>query len=145
MQVTNAGSFEQTPVAYHLPQRGGNGGNPSTAVIPAGDAVVAVSDYTGTWFGWNCVLQITITTRNGKVFGPFGTMSNASSKTPFSYAAPQQQSIVAFSGTIINVPLASGGRTNIIASLNANYALGRRDKNQHSLAKASLFMSSFDT
>ena len=122
IQVTNAGMYQQIPVAYKLSQHGGNGGNASTAAIAAGDALVTVSGYTGTWFGWNCVLQITLTTRNGKVFGPFGTMSNASSKTPFNYTAPPGQSIVAFRGTIINVPLAGGGRTNIIASLTASYA-----------------------
>jgi hypothetical protein len=122
IQATNSGTFEQTPVQYVLQQHGGNGGSASTVTIPNGDAVAEVSGYTGIWFGWSCVLQITITTRNGKVFGPFGTMSNASSKTPFSYAAPQGQSIVAFSGTIENVPLAGGGMTDIIASLDAVYA-----------------------
>lgn len=122
IQVTNAGTYDQIPVAYELPQHGGNSGSPSTVGIPAGDAVAQVSGYTGVWFGWNCVLQITITTRNGKIFGPFGTMSNASSKTPFNFTAPQGQSIVAFSGSIVNVPLAGGGNTNIIASLDASYA-----------------------
>jgi hypothetical protein len=122
IQVTNSGTFEQTPVQYILQQHGGNSGNAATVTIPNGDAVAEVSGYTGVWFGWSCVLQITITTRNGKIFGPFGTMNNASSKTPFSYAAPQGQSIVAFSGTIENVPLAGGGMTDIIASLDAIYA-----------------------
>lgn len=117
LQVTNSGTFQGTPVQYILPQHGGNGGSASTVTIPSGDAVVEVSGYTGVWFGWSCVLQITIKTRSGKVFGPFGTMNNASSKTPFSYVAPQGQSIVAFSGTVVNVPLAGGGRTDIIASL----------------------------
>lgn len=121
IQVTNTGSFEQTPVQYVLQQHGGNSGSASTVTIPDGDAVAEISGYTGNWFGWNCVLQITITTRNGKVFGPFGTMNNASSKTPFSYVAPQGQSIVAFSGTIVEVRLAGGGTTYIIASLNASY------------------------
>jgi hypothetical protein len=122
LQATNSGTFEQTPVQYILQQHGGNGGNASTVTIASGDAVAEVSGYTGIWFGWPCVLQITITTRNGAVFGPFGTMNNASSKTPFSYAASQGQSIVAFSGTIENVPLAGGGNTDIIASLGAVYA-----------------------
>jgi hypothetical protein len=121
IQATNSGTFGQTPVQYVLLQHGGNGGSASTVTIPNGDAVAEVSGYTGIWFGWNCVLQITITTRNGKVFGPFGTMNNASSKTPFSYVAPQGQSIVAFSGSIVNVPLAGGGMTDIIASLDAVY------------------------
>lgn len=121
IQATNAGTYDQIPVAYQL-LHGGNGGSPSTVAIPAGDAVAQVSGYTAVWFGWNCVLQITITTRNGKVLGPFGTMSNASSKTPFNFTAPKGQSIAAFSGSIVNVPLAGGGNTNIIASLAASYA-----------------------
>ena len=31
IQMTNAGMYAQIPVAYKLPQHGGNGGNPSTA------------------------------------------------------------------------------------------------------------------
>jgi hypothetical protein len=90
--------------------------------IPTGDSIAEVSGYTGIWFGWECVLQITLTTRNGTIFGPFGTMNNASSKIPFSYKAPQGQSIVAFSGATVEVPLAGGGTTHIVASLDASYA-----------------------
>jgi hypothetical protein len=122
IQATNTGAFEGNTVQYILLQHGGNGGNPSTVAIPSGDAIVEVSGYTGVWFGWDCVLQITIKTRGGKTFGPFGTMSNASSKTPFTYTAPSGQSLVAFSGSIVNVPLAGGGMTYIIASLTPSYA-----------------------
>jgi Glycosyl hydrolases family 18 len=122
IQATNSGTFEGNPVTYTLPQHGGNSGTEATVVIPEGDAVAEVSGYTGIWFGWNCVLQITITTRNGVVFGPYGNMGNASSKAPFRFTAPQGQSIVAFSGSIVNVPLAGGGTTDIIASLDVSYA-----------------------
>jgi hypothetical protein len=122
VQSTNTGSYAGQPVQYTLPQHGGNSGTPGTVAIPAGDSLAEVSGYTGTWFGWECVLQITLTTRNGATFGPFGTMSNASSKTPFSYTAPQGQSIVAFSGTTVEVPLAGGGTTQIVAGLNASSA-----------------------
>jgi hypothetical protein len=124
IQATNTGSFTgcNKPLQYSLPQHGGNGGQASTATIANGDAVIEVSGYTGIWFGWNCVLQITIKTRNGQVFGPFGTMNNASSQTPFSYTAPQGQTIVAFSGSIVNVPLAGGGTTDIVASLEVSFA-----------------------
>lgn len=124
IQVTNTGSFTgcDNPLTYSLPQHGGTSGDASTVTLAEGDAVVEVSGYTGTWFGWNCVLQLTITTRNGQVFGPFGSMNNASSKTPFSYTAPPGQSIVAFSGSIENVPLAGGGTTYIVASLAVSYA-----------------------
>ena len=122
IQATNAGTYDQVPVTYELIQHGGNGGHASTAGIPNGDAVVQISGYTGTWFGWQCVLQITITTRNGLVFGPFGTMNNASSRTPFSYTAPPNQSIVAFAGKTITVPLAGGGSTDIVSQLQVSYA-----------------------
>jgi hypothetical protein len=39
--------------------------------------VVEVSGYTGSWYGSNCVLQITITTHEGNVYGPFGTMEDS--------------------------------------------------------------------
>ena len=122
IQATNSGAFEDNPVSYILLQHGGNGGNSSNVAIPSGDTVSEVSGYTGTWYGWQCVLQITIKTAGGKVFGPFGTMTGSTSKTPFTYTAPEGKSIIAFSGSIVNVPLAGGGRTNIIASLNATIA-----------------------
>ena len=126
IQATNSGIFESNfgsnPVSYILLQHGGNGGNPSTVAIPSGDSISEVSGYTGIWYGWQCVLQITIKTLGGKVFGPFGTMTSASSKTPFTYTAPSGQSIVAFSGSIVEVPLAGGGLTYIVASLNATIA-----------------------
>jgi hypothetical protein len=67
------------------------------------------------------VLQITLTTRAGKTFGPYGTMAGATAKVPFSYAAPAGQSVLAFSGATINVPLAGGGMTDIIASLQVSF------------------------
>jgi hypothetical protein len=122
IQSTNTGSYAGNPVQYVLPQHGGSSGNASPVTIPTGESISEVSGYTGIWFGWECVLQITLATRNGTIFGPFGTMSNASSKTPFTYTPPQGQSIVGFSGTTVEVPLASGGTTHIIASLNASFA-----------------------
>lgn len=122
IQATNAGAFDGNPVTYTLLQHGGNGGASSTVDIPSDDSIVEVSGYTGIWFGWPCVLQITIKTAGGKEFGPYGTMNNASSKTPFSYTAPQGQSIVAFSGSIVNVPVSGGATTYIVASVDVSYA-----------------------
>lgn len=122
IQATSTGSFQGTPVHYQLLQHGGNGGSATHVHIADGDVITEISGYTGNWFGWECVLQITITTRNGQVFGPFGSMGNASSKTPFSHQAPGGQSIVAFSGSIVNVPLAGGSNTDIVASLNVTFA-----------------------
>ena len=55
------------------------------------------------------------------VFGPYGTMNNSSGQTAFSYTAPAGQSVVAFSGSTQNVPLAGGGNTDIIAGLNVSF------------------------
>lgn len=121
IQATNTGSFQGNPVSYQLLQHGGDGGNAVTIDVASGDPIVTVSGYTGTWFGWQCVLQITLTTQGGTVHGPYGTMANASSRTPFSYTAPQGQSIVAFRGSTVNVPLAGGGNTDIIATLEPSF------------------------
>jgi hypothetical protein len=126
VQATNSGIFtpqpgQNVPVQYTLPQHGGNGGAANTVMIPSGDAVTQISGYTGIWYGWNCVLQITITTRAGKTFGPYGSMAHAGTKVPFTAAAPAGQSLLAFSGTTVTVPVAGGGTTNVIASLQANF------------------------
>ncbi len=117
IQATNTGSFESTPIAYDLLQHGGNGGQASNVTIPAGDSIASISGYTGIWFGWQVVLQLTITTHGGQSHGPFGTMANATSQTPFTLSAPAGQSIVAFSGTVQTVPRASGGPSEVVTSL----------------------------
>jgi hypothetical protein len=124
IQATNTGKFENpstTPpvvkLTYSLEQHGGNGGAASTVATTVDDPIVQISGYTGTWFGWNVVLQITLTTKSGKTFGPFGTMANATSKTPFNFTAPSGQSIVAFKGTTVVVPEASAPPSAVIASL----------------------------
>lgn len=127
IQATNTGSFQSagasqpTPLEYKLLPHGGDGGNPNTVAILPGDAVVQVSGFTGVWFGWDCVLQITLTTKSGKVFGPYGTMNHATSMEAFKYTAPANQSIVAFSGSIVEVPEGGGGQTFIIARLGVSY------------------------
>lgn len=123
IQATNTGEYSGVTLNYTLPQHGGNGGTETVIAIPPGDAITNISGYSGTWFGWQCVLQITLKTRQGKVLGPFGSMDHATSKTPFSTSVPPGQSIVAFSGTTVKVPQASGGSTEIIATLNATCSL----------------------
>ena len=107
---------------FTLLQHGGNGGGSKTITIPLTDPIVSISGYTGTWYGWQCVLQLTLKGKSGATYGPFGTMSGSTSKTPFTQSAPTGQSIVAFSGSTVTVPLAGGGQTAIIASLNAVFA-----------------------
>lgn len=123
IQPTNTGSFQSTPAVYTLPQHGGNGGSVSNVQLNTGEFITEISGYTGTWFGWQCVLQISFITSSGRTLGPYGTMTNATTKDPFSLTAPVGQSYIAFSGTLINVPLASGNYTNIIASINATAAV----------------------
>ena len=118
---TNTGQFEGSPVSYQMPQHGGNGGSSQTVTFDPGDAITQISGYTGVWFGWNCILQITLQTRNGKIYGPFGTMNNATVKTPFRLQSSAGQSALAFNGTLVNVPLAGGDRTNIVATLNVTW------------------------
>jgi hypothetical protein len=125
IQPTSTGTIKAIPgleFTYTMPLHGGDGGAAYNVLIAAGDAIATVSGYTGTWFGWSCVLQLTITTQNGVVFGPFGSMDNSSNQVSFTLSAPIGQSVVAFSGTVIHVPLAGGGTTNIIARLNCSYA-----------------------
>jgi hypothetical protein len=117
LQATNPGEFSGNPITYQLVQHGGNGGQATTVTVPSGDAIAAITGFTGVWFGWECVLQITVQMQSGLTFGPFGSMANASSQTPFTLAAPAGQSIVAFSGSIVTVPEAGGGNSAILASL----------------------------
>jgi hypothetical protein len=107
---------------YTLLQHGGNGGNGGNAealTLPQNDPIVGIAGYTGVWYGWQCVLQLTLTGKSGKTYGPFGTMAGSSGQTPFTQTAPAGQSVFAFSGTTLTVALAGGNPTSIIGSLNA--------------------------
>lgn len=118
--VLNA--IQATNGTWTMPQHGGDSGAATSFTLDAGDSIVEVSGYTGTWFGWNCVLQLTLKTKAGKTYGPYGSMAHATSQVAFSYTAPQGQALLAFYGTTVNVPLADGSRTDIIASLGVSYA-----------------------
>jgi len=124
LQATNTGttSFNTGPNdanLYSLLQHGGNGGTAHALTLPQKDPIVEISGYTGLWYGWQCVLQLTLTGKSGKTYGPFGTMAGSLGRTPFTQTAPAGQSVVAFSGTTLTVPLAGGNPTSIIGSLNA--------------------------
>lgn len=114
-------AIQATNGSWQMPQHGGNSGAAATVILDAGDSIVEVSGYTGTWFGWNCVLQLTLKTKKGKTYGPYGSMAHATSKMPFSCAAGPGQALLAFYGTTVNVPLADGSRTDIIASLGVRF------------------------
>jgi hypothetical protein len=122
IQATNSGVVLKIPVSYPLLQHGGNGGSASTIQIAPGDAITQITGFTGIWFGWNVVVQMTIKTRKGTTYGPFGSMNHVSSSVPFTYTAPAGQSIVAFRGSIVLVPEAVGGPSYVVQSLEVTFA-----------------------
>lgn len=122
VQATCTGSLNGKPVTLALLQHGGNGGSSNAININAGDVITQVSGYTGTWYGWNVVVQLTIKTQAGQVYGPFGTMNNVTSKTAFSFTAPQNQCIAAFNGSTVQVPTVQGTMTLVVAELSVSYA-----------------------
>ncbi|MGS0743169.1 glycoside hydrolase family 18 protein [Glaciimonas sp. GG7] len=107
---------------FSLLQHGGNSGGSQLVSIPLNDPIMSISGYTGLWYGWQSVLQLTLTGKSGAIYGPFGTMANSTSQTAFSQSASLGQSMVAVSGSTVTVPLADGSQTAIIASLNAVFA-----------------------
>lgn len=126
---TGTGSFNYgtqppgtTIGVFTLLQHGGAGGGSQTVNIAPGDPITSISGYTGTWYGHPCVLQLTLIGQSGAKYGPFGSMAGATSQTPFTQTGQAGQQVVAFSGSTVTVPLAGGGQTAIIASLNAVFA-----------------------
>jgi len=118
IQATNTSSVG---AVFNLLQHGGNGGGQSIITLDKGDVITKITGYKGVWFGWNCIAQITVTTKNGKTYGPFGNMNNVSSKTSFSYVASSGQSIVAFSGATTRIPEGDGTPSFIVTDLNVSY------------------------
>ena len=118
----NTGTQDPKTGIFTLLQHGGNSGGSQTINIPLTDPIVSISGYTGIWYGWQCVLQLTLKGKSGATYGPFGSMAGASTKIPFTQSAPTGKSVVAFSGSTVTVPLANGTQTAIIASLNAVFA-----------------------
>lgn len=118
----NTGTQDPSTGIFTLIQHGGNSGNVNTIQIPSNDPIVSISGYTGVWYGWQCVLQLTLTGQSGATYGPFGSMNGSTSRNQFTQTAPTGQSIVAFSGSTVNVPLADGTQTSIIASLTGVFA-----------------------
>lgn len=105
-----------------LPQHGGSSGGATEWALDKNDRITQVSGYIGTWYGWTCVAQLTLKTRAGKTYGPFGSLANVTAKTPFSYTAGANEHVLAFYGSTVNVPLADGSRTDIINSLGVSLA-----------------------
>jgi len=97
------------------PSEGGNGGTPNRIDLN-GDRIVAITGYTGTYFGFTHVLQLSFRTASGKVHGPFGTMRNAENPQPFELVAPSGCAINSFFGA---TRTHTDGRT-FVASIGGN-------------------------
>lgn len=82
------------------PFEGGPGGSPNVIDL-SGETIVAMSGYTGVYFGTTQVAQLTFRTASGKTFGPYGTMANVAQAQSFDVAAPQGGAIQSFFGTTI--------------------------------------------
>lgn len=83
------------------PFAGGPGGSPNIVDL-TGDAIVAMSGYSGVYFGTEQVAQVTFHTSHGKSFGPYGTMSNVTQAKPFTLSTPKGGAIQSFYGTTIS-------------------------------------------
>ncbi|MCW3466112.1 jacalin-like lectin [Chitinophaga nivalis] len=121
LQATNSWVSNGTENILGLLQHGGNGGNGNTIQLSSGELITEVYGYTGIWFGWEVVAQLSVKTSAGHTYGPFGHLNNVSATTSFSYTAPSGQSIIAFNGNTSQVPLASGGTTMVITALNVSF------------------------
>ncbi|MGQ3027035.1 MAG: endo-beta-N-acetylglucosaminidase [Ferrovibrionaceae bacterium] len=110
-------AIQATNGTYALPQHGDTSGGSNSITLQAGETVTGATITTGMWFGRSCVAQLSLTTSQGRSLGPYGTMANVTAAQSTSYTAPAGQGIVAFSGTLVNVPLASGPAVNIVQTL----------------------------
>lgn len=122
IQATSTGSFQGAAVTYTTALHGGTGGTESSVQLHSGETLTKVTGSTGNWFGRRCVVQITLHTSSGRTLGPYGSMQNVTSPSAFTLEGQAGESLVAFRGTVIQVPLASGHPTNIVESLEATFA-----------------------
>lgn len=99
-----------------LPHHGGNRGSGNEIQLDAGDLLTEVSGYSGTWFGRVYILQLTLKTKRGKTYGPFGNMDFSNNRTRFSFSAGAGQ-IAGFHGSIISGSEADGSTTFYVNSL----------------------------
>ncbi|MGK3997197.1 jacalin-like lectin [Sorangium sp. So ce1024] len=97
------------------PSQGGTGGN-ATRQSLAGDPIVAITGYTGTYYGATQVVQLSFKTLSGKVIGPFGTMGGVQNPKSFELTAPAGQQVNSFFGaTVVHTD-----GTTYIASIGGN-------------------------
>jgi hypothetical protein len=84
-----------------MPVYGKGGGAIDQIIFDPGDKLVEVSGYYGLWFGGQYILQLTLRTQKGRVYGPYGNMAYAITKTPFKLVATGTNAhIFAFFGSL---------------------------------------------
>lgn len=111
IQCTNASSNGSYVV--QLLQHGGDGGNGNNP-INLTNGLTTFNYVTGTWYGQNVVVQITI---NGMSY-PATINPNVVGTQNFQVTAPLGKTIIAFSGQTSYVNLAGGGFTWVLSQIN---------------------------
>jgi hypothetical protein len=81
------------------PSHGGDGGTLHQVLFQPADLLATVKGYYGTWFEAIYIVQLTLVTRSGQVFGPYG-MQTPEGYSEFSFDADPDEHIVAFFGQV---------------------------------------------
>lgn len=110
--------------AHQMPNHGGSGGDPDLITLDPGDVLVEISGFHGNWFGASTILQLTLKTRRGKVYGPLADMAFATDRTAFSFKAEANEQIIALSGATRSAPEADGKMTQFLSQLGVTIKRG---------------------
>ncbi len=79
-----------------MPKHGGNGGGIDVIDV-SNDPIVGIMGFTGSYFGAEHVVQLTLITKSGNTHGPYGTTNYA--KNPFQFKVQGNESVIAFYGS----------------------------------------------
>ncbi|WP_417446654.1 glycosyl hydrolase family 18 protein [Kangiella sp.] len=120
IQTANSAPFtfnnQTVQIDYSLLLHGSETGTVDAITIPSNDSLVAVTISRGTWFGWQCVVQVLFECQSGQQYGPFGTMHYATNIQKQTYKQ-EGKSLVGFKGRLVKVPLSNLPDSNIVADL----------------------------
>ena len=75
-------------------------GHQTKIELESGDQWSEISGFYGEWFGGNYVVQLTFCTRQGQVYGPFGSLNYVYKSRPFHLVIRPDEKIVALSGVV---------------------------------------------
>ncbi len=79
-----------------MPKHGGNGGG-IDVIDFSNDPIVGILGFTGQYFGAEHIVQMTLITKSGNTYGPYGTANYA--KHPFQFKVQGNESVIAFYGS----------------------------------------------